>query len=62
MWKNKHITFLTENHIDKDRIITILERHAPNLKSDKDKKIQEGIIKDFKNNDFSLLNTQEINI
>jgi len=60
MWKNKHITFLTENHIDKDRIITILERHAPNLKSDKDKKIQEGIIKDFKNNDFSLLNTQEI--
>jgi radical SAM protein with 4Fe4S-binding SPASM domain len=60
MWKNKHITFLTENNIDKNRIISILEQHTPNLKSDKDRKIQEGIIKDFKNNDFSLLNTQEI--
>ena len=60
MWKNKHVTFLTENHIDKDRIITILEQHTPNLKNDKDKKIQEDILKDFKNNDFSLLNTQEV--
>ena len=58
MWKSKHITFLTENHIDKDRIITILEQHTTNLKNDKDKKIQEEILKDFKNNDFSLLNTQ----
>ena len=43
MWKNKHVTFLTENHIDKNRIISILEQHTSNLKNDKDRKIQDGV-------------------
>jgi len=60
MWKKKHITFLTQNHIDKDRIITVLEQYTSNSKDDQDKKILTGILKNFKNNDFSLLNTQEI--
>ena len=60
MWKKKHVTFLTQNHIDKDRIITVLEQYTSNSKDDQDKKILTGILKNFKNNDFSLLNTPEI--
>ena len=60
MWKKKHVTFLTQNQIDKDKIISILEKFAPNSKNDSEKKIIMDILKNFKNNDFSLLNTQEI--
>jgi len=60
MWKKKHVTFLTQNHIDKEKIITILEEFAPSSKNDSEKKIIMDILKNFKNNDFSLLNTQEI--
>jgi|TARA_Y100000310_G_scaffold124755_1_gene123546 radical SAM protein with 4Fe4S-binding SPASM domain len=60
MWKKKHVTFLTQNHIDKDKIITVLEKFAPSSKNDSEKKIIMDILKNFKNNDFSLLNTQEI--
>ena len=52
MWKKKHITFLTQNHIDKDRIITVLEQYTSNSKDDQDKKILTGILKNFKNNDL----------
>ena len=47
MWKKKHITFLTQNHIDKDRIITVLEQYTSNSKDDQDKKILTGILKNF---------------
>jgi len=58
-WKKKHMTFLTENNIDHHKIIDILKKNYDTI-DEKDKKIIDVILEDFQNNDFSLLNTQEI--
>ena len=47
MWKKKHVTFLTQNQIDKDKIISILEKFAPNSKNDSEKKNYHGHFKEF---------------
>jgi len=56
----KKITFLTKKDFDKKQLIENVEEYLINI-SDKDEQIiVKNILKDFKNNDFSLIDSQEV--
>ena len=52
--------FLTDTNFNASQLISKIKNSSENL-NDEEKKILEEIISDFKNNDFSLLTSQEIN-
>lgn len=59
-WKEKHITFLTEKKLDVQKVIQVLENEDQYTFNDEDRKILDFILENFRKDDFSLLNTQEL--
>jgi len=59
-WKKRHMTFLTKTNINTEKIIDVLKNSYNSEIKREDKKIFNDILHDFQKNDFSLLNTQEI--
>lgn len=53
-----NITFLTNKSLNKPHLLEILKKSE--IKNNKDSKILEVIIRDFLNEDFTLINSQEI--
>lgn len=60
MWKQNHIKFLTESNFDKKIILDAIQKFDTNKLNENDKIIFQKILKNFLNDDFSLLDTQEI--
>ena len=61
MWRDKQIKFLTESECSELGIINILEEYNLKIKDVKEKQILNQIINDFRENNFSLLTSQEMN-
>lgn len=61
MWRDKQIKFLTESKFSESDIIDILEKDFSKMHNKAEKEILAKIINDFKENNFSLLSSQEIN-
>ena len=61
MWRDKQIKFLTESECSELGIINILEEYNLKIKGVKEKEILNQIINDFRENNFSLLTSQEMN-
>ena len=61
MWRDKQINFLTESECSELGIINILEEYNLKIKDVKEKQILNQIINDFRENNFSLLTSQEMN-
>lgn len=57
--RTERITFLTENNIDLNKVINILEESIDNIKKD-ERIILKQIIENFKSGNSSLLTSQEI--
>jgi len=57
--RTERITFLTENKMDINKIISVLEKSVIEIK-DHEKQVLKQIIDDFKNEKYSLLTSQEI--
>lgn len=58
-WKEKHMTFLTENNIEHNKIISILKESYEKI-DEKDKQYLDSILSEFEKGNFELLHTQEI--
>jgi len=57
---NKKIIFLTEKKIDTKILFAEFKKNSDKITKTEDKKIYQNILKDFENNDFRLLTSQEI--
>jgi len=60
MWKKNHINYLTESNFDQKEVLKTLEEFDINKLEENEKIIFQKILVNFKNEDFSLLDTQEI--
>jgi|TARA_B110000438_G_C15800256_1_gene644799 organic radical activating enzyme len=57
---NKETKFLTQEHLDKPKLLKVLKDKYKFIEDSDDKKILKNIINNFDNKDFSLLFPQEI--
>jgi radical SAM protein with 4Fe4S-binding SPASM domain len=56
----KRITFLTKKNFDKKQIIQKVEEYLGNILDENEQNIIKNILKDFKNDNFSLIDSQEV--
>ena len=56
----KKITFLTKKNFDKKQIIQKVEEYLGNILDENEQNIIKNILKDFKNDNFSLIDSQEV--
>jgi len=61
MWRDKHITFLSESESSEKEILQLLNDSKKTIKNSDDKIILDKIINNFEENDFSILSEIESN-